>query len=850
MKGALPPGTKGARPGRAKQVPGDGYSPPCIAFSGSNGGATAKGVTGDSIVISARITNDPGFQQALAQVAGAQITDTPDDVKRTLLALADYFNKRFQFYGRKIQIKFFDGKGSSTTELLGGGQEEAEADAVTAASEIKAFGEVNATTAPYHDALTRRKVMAFGAPYMSREWMGARQPYSWSIATDCSIVTESVAEFGNKKLARKPAIYAGDQYKNTTRKIALLAPENPWYQECVNAGVKIANAAGNPPADRIAYKLDLGSMSNQATNVVAKLKSEGITTVICGCDPVFPIFLTQKAQEQGYQPEWIVTGTAFTDQDLVGQLYDQTQWKHAFGISYLGSPQPLRASSGYFAYKAVRSDEPAFIVDIIYYQLYMLAIGLQMAGPNLTPQTFQQGMFAYPGRHGTGRHVGLRAGPLHAHPGLPRDLLGPDQDLAAEQQAGRLRRAPSGRAQQAGPAARRRPAGLHRLMAASPDGGVRLVAAVPRPLLYAAGAVVAWPVLATLLPRGAPVGVVLVGAVLGTVTALLAMGLILIYRTNRIINFAYGSMGGVAGVISVDLFITHHWNYYLASALSLVIGVAAGGLLEFLVIRRFANSSRLVLTVATIGLAQVLGGFELLIPRWMGSPPFFGSFPTPIHVNLTINPIIFKGSHLLIVASVPAVIAGLAWFLLRTDAGVAVRAAAENAERALLLGIPIRRLSTIVWMVAGGLATLTFILKAPFAGTASGALTGPSLLLPALATAVVARMESLPVAFGAGVGLGVLEQVVLWNYPPSAVDVAYLGVILVALLLRRDRLTRAQDIGASSWSDTGMVRAIPRELRRLPEVRIARASSSAWRWRRSWCSCRSASATTRATSTS
>ncbi|MBV9933724.1 MAG: hypothetical protein JO367_05430, partial [Actinobacteria bacterium] len=197
----------------------------------------------------------------------------------------------------------------------------------------------------------------------------------------------------------------------------------------------------------------------------------------------------------------------------------------------------------------------------------------------------------------------------------------------------------------------------------------------PRAALWIVGGVVLWPIIAAFLPRGAPVGVVLVGAVLGTVTALLAMGLILIYRTNRIINFAYGSMGGAAGVISVDMFITHHVNYYVASILSLIIGVVAGGLIEFLIIRRFANSSRLVLTVATIGLAQVLGGFELLIPKWMGSPPFFGSFPTPLKVNLTIDPIIFKGSHLLIVASVPVVIAGLAWFLLRTDAGVAVRAA-------------------------------------------------------------------------------------------------------------------------------------------------------------------------------
>ena len=111
----------------------------------------------------------------------------------------------------------------------------------------------------------------------------------------------------------------------------------------------------------------------------------------------------------------------------------------------------------------------------------------------------------------------------------------------------------------------------------------------------------------------------------------------------------------------------------------------------------------------------------------------------------------------------PFIIAGLAWFLLRTDAGVAVRAAAENADRALLLGIPIRRLSTIVWAIAGGLATLTFMLKAPFAGAAPSAGQGITVLLPALAAAVVARMESLPIAFGAGIGLGIMESVVRWN---------------------------------------------------------------------------------------
>jgi hypothetical protein len=413
-KGALPPGVKSGCPDRQKQIPNDPYSPPCVSFSGNNGGATSKGVTATKIVIAARVLNEPGFQQALADVAGAQISDTPEDVKRTVVGMVDYFNKHFQFYGRKMEVAFFDGKGSSTTELLGGGQEEAEADATQVAEEIKAFGDMTAGTAPYHDALTRRKVVAFGAPYMSREWMTERRPYSWSIATDCSIVTESVSEFTVKRLAKRRAEFAGPAYQQQTRRFALLAPENPWYQECVDAGVKIANASGNPPADRIKYKLDLGSMSNQATNIIAKLKSEGITSVVCGCDPVFPIFLTQKAQEQGYEPEWIVTGTALTDQDIVGQLYDQDQWKRAFGISYLGSPQPIRGSDGYFAYKSVRSDEPAFIVDIIYYQLYMIALGIQLAGPDLTPQNFERGMFSYPG--GVGRVGTWGFGPGHYTP--------------------------------------------------------------------------------------------------------------------------------------------------------------------------------------------------------------------------------------------------------------------------------------------------------------------------------------------------------------------------------------------------------------------------------------------------
>jgi len=344
-------------------------------------------------------------------------------------------------------------------------------------------------------------------------------------------------------------------------------------------------------------------------------------------------------------------------------------------------------------------------------------------------------------------------------------------------------------------------------------------------LAWPVGVVVAWLLAGALLPHGAPLGVVLTGAVFGTATALLAMGLILIYRANRIINFAQVAMGGVAGVLAVNLFLHQGWPYFLCLALGLVVGTGVGALVDILVIHRFRNASRLLLTVATIGLAQILGGFELLIPGWVGAPsPLNGGYSTPLsHIKLHIDPVIITGDHLLIVAVVPLVIAGLAWFLLRTDAGVAVRAAAENADRALLLGIPVRRLSTLVWAIAGGLAALTFMLKGPFQGVTPDVLGGPTLLLPALAAAVIARMESLPLAFAGGVGLGILGQLVLWNSDTaSAADVAFLLVILVALLGQRVQFTRAQEGDTSSWSIVAAVRPIPRELRDLPEVRIGR----------------------------
>ncbi len=345
-----------------------------------------------------------------------------------------------------------------------------------------------------------------------------------------------------------------------------------------------------------------------------------------------------------------------------------------------------------------------------------------------------------------------------------------------------------------------------------------------RAVSSAAAVVLAVAATCLISPHTAPLGIVMQGGLFGSIVGLQALGLVLTYRSDRIINFAYGSMGGVGGTIAVMLYLGQHWDWPASVAAGLVAGALLGALTEILIIRRFANSSRLILTVATIGLAQVLGGIQLKLPEWLGGPSLVGGFSTALsHHTMNVGPVLFTGNDLVTVLAVPIVIVALGWYLLRTDSGIAVRAIADNRERALLLGVPVRRMATIVWTVAGLLATISVILPAPSQGLTIEAAAGPSLLLPALAAAVLAYKESLPIAVFAGIGLGILQQLVAWNFTKaSAPDVAFLVVILLALLVLPRRSGQREGATETSLSVGGKAREIPEQLRRLPEVVAAR----------------------------
>ena len=391
----------GVQPCPDRQIPGDPYSPPCFAFEGDNGGETHRGVTADTIRVSYRALDERGFQQTLAELAGASLSDTPQTVRDTVLAFAEYFNQRFQFYGRQIEVVIYEGVGSNTAELVGRGRAEAEADAETV-NGLNVFADISGTSEPYADALCRRGVLAFGTPYLSRQWHDERGPCAWSLAVNGTEVAEFAAEFAAKRLAGGNADFAGGTIQGQPRVIATLAPNNPWYQESVElARGRYEELSGQPSGPNYQYLLDLGQLSNQASELIPRMKADGVTTVICGCDPIFPVFLSGVAARENFFPEFIIAGTALTDADIVGQLWNQEFASHAFGVSPLQEFVPPTETIAYEAFKTVRPDaEPAFSVDLIYYQMYMLAIGIQMAGPQLTPETFQRGMYDYPPQSG------------------------------------------------------------------------------------------------------------------------------------------------------------------------------------------------------------------------------------------------------------------------------------------------------------------------------------------------------------------------------------------------------------------------------------------------------------------
>ena len=162
------------------------------------------------------------------------LDESNDEIYRTMEALVEWANANFQFYGRRIELVRYDGRGQILPEFTGAGQDAATNDSIKVANEIGAFADLTGITQPYADALARNQVVAIGAPYMSREWYLDHRPYAWSIVPDCTITAEASATYANGRLFGREAAHAGGELAAEERSLAVIAPNNLEYQQCVD----------------------------------------------------------------------------------------------------------------------------------------------------------------------------------------------------------------------------------------------------------------------------------------------------------------------------------------------------------------------------------------------------------------------------------------------------------------------------------------------------------------------------------------------------------------------------------------------------------------------------------------
>lgn len=311
------------------------------------------------------------------------------------------------------------------------------------------------------------------------------------------------------------------------------------------------------------------------------------------------------------------------------------------------------------------------------------------------------------------------------------------------------------------------------------------------------------------------------GIVTGLIYAILSAGVVLVYRSTGVLNFAQGEIGAF-GVAIFALFkagygIPYWLSFFLAVAISALIAM----IIDLTVMRRLFHSPRLVPLIATIGIAQLLLVARLELPN--AAPK--ARFPLPFDVSWRLtDSILLVSRDVLVLVVAPLTIIALAMFMTRTKFGMMVRASASNPDTARVFGISVKLASTIVWTLAGAFAAVTAIMVAPFQGITPASVVrsgtaaiGPTLLVRALIVSLIARMRSLPMTLVGGLIVGVAESVIRINVDQnnqSIIDLWFFvaAIVLVLFWVREQR-------GETSWSLVFRVKPIPERLKSLWYVR-------------------------------
>jgi branched-chain amino acid transport system permease protein len=281
--------------------------------------------------------------------------------------------------------------------------------------------------------------------------------------------------------------------------------------------------------------------------------------------------------------------------------------------------------------------------------------------------------------------------------------------------------------------------------------------------------------------------VLLTGAIVGSVFSIMAMGIVAIYKATRVPNFAFGAtatfialfhyqfVAGHSVGLNLDWWFLHlHLHQYLQLSfwemvpISLALAGLVGWLTERVVMRPFADAPTITLVIVSLGLMIALQG---LAGSLFGiEDRFVTNAEAPFSRSHTIHVLgLYLTHERLGILAISLILAGsIFWFFARTRTGLAIRALASKRDVAQLCGVSATRLAVLSWVAGTVLAGIIGILLSAQQVT----LNTTNLTLTSVvgfAAAVIGGMSSLPIAFAAGIGIGMLQELVTAYFPPMGI---------------------------------------------------------------------------------
>ena len=272
------------------------------------------------------------------------------------------------------------------------------------------------------------------------------------------------------------------------------------------------------------------------------------------------------------------------------------------------------------------------------------------------------------------------------------------------------------------------------------------------------------------------------GLALGCIYGLIALGFVLIYKATEVINFAQGDLMMLGGFVAYTYITIVGLNYWLGFLLAVLTMGLVGMTIERFVIRPILGFPLFSIIMVTIGLGFLLRSLAGMI--W-GTDDLKIEAPFSQGV-LKIGDLVLAYDKLSVIVVTVILIAVLYMFFNRTRLGTAMRATSENMLAAYYMGIPVKRVVSLVWAISAMVAGVAGVLLAPITFVHSN--VGLALGLKAFPAAVLGGFGSIPGALVGGLIIGVVETMAGFYLPQGWKDVAPYIILLLVLLLRPEGL--------------------------------------------------------------